>query len=66
METLVRGWSAFTYLSLASEFGDLPQVVAEGSYDHDRDVSYRVIIGVLEKPEGDAGDVEGVVPERDL
>ena len=40
--------------------------MAEGRYDHGGDVSYRVMIGVLEKPEGDAGDVEGVVPERDL
>ena len=40
--------------------------MAEGRDDRDGDVPYRVVIGVLEKPEGDAGDVEGVVPERDL
>ena len=52
--------------TLASQLGDLPEVMAEGRDDRDGDVPYRVVIGVLEKPEGDAGDVEGVVPERDL
>ena len=52
--------------TLASQLGDLSEVMAEGRDDRDGDVPYRVVIGVFEKAEGDAGHVEGVVPERDL